>query len=398
MKSPTIPYQLKRLPRFSICLAAATLAPLAVQAQAIWTGEESDVYMSGGNWSTGTPPTSLDEVLIDNSDLNPAVHASGNLERFANTTISGTGQLAINSGRFINGNSTFTVSGGSFTHTGEYFLVGHTGVGHFVQSGGTVTTNHSRGFFLSNNESAESGSSYTLSGGTLIVNSTAGNPPPEWWLRSVWFGKGSGGASPLVGDKFHATGGTAIFTRTGTNEAGVMISRNSKIQVSGTAEVTFADYSHFYVGYNNAGTTGNEIIVDGGTLTISGETNLDVGFEDSGKLTISAGVFSLEGYLIIGGSGEGLVTMTGGLASLGGITHNSGTFDFSGGILKIEGDYSSIVDESWFNTAGAPEGVSVEFDPVSNITTIVAVPEPATFLLAAAGLAVVTVFKRRRHS
>ncbi len=40
----------------------------------------------------------------------------------------------------------------------------------------------------------------------------------------------------------------------------------------------------------------------------------------------------------------------------------------------------------------------MEFDPVSNITTIVAVPEPATFLLAAAGLAVVTVFKRRRHS
>lgn len=383
----------KSLPRLTICLAAAVV-PFAAHAQVRWTGDVSDDYSVGANWDSAVAPSNTTEVIIDSSAVNPAVLASGNLERFANTTISDTGSLTLNAGRFINGQSTFTVSGGSLSHTGEYFLVGHTGVGTFNQSGGVVTSNHSRGFFLSNNESNESGTTYNLSGGTLIVNSTTGNPPPEWWLRSVWFGKGSGGASPLIGDKFHATGGTATFTRVGSNEAGVMISRNSKLQVSGTAEVTFTNYSHFYVGYNNAGTSENEVIVDGGKLTISG-TDLHLGFNDSGSLTISAGTLDLDGFLVIGGGGAGFVTMTGGVVSLGGITYSLGSFDFSGGLLQIEGDYSTILDEAWFDTSGAGGTVSAIYDPETNITTI-AVPEPATAVLAMAGLGFLIAFGRRR--
>lgn len=379
--------------RLTVCLLAA-LAPLTTHAQSVWTGATSSAYSDGTNWSTGTAPTNTTQVVIDTSTPNPAVVTSGNLERFANTSITGAGSLVINSGRFINGKSTFTMSGDSFTHTGEYFLVGHTGVGTFNHTAGTVTSNHSRGFFLSNNESNESGSAYNLSGGTLVVNSTASNPPGEWWLRSVWFGKGSSGSSTLVGDKFHATAGTAIFTRTGSNEAGVMISRNSKLQVSGTSEVTFANYSHFYVGYNTAGTSDNEVIVDGGTLSITGMTNMDVGFQDNGKLTISAGVLNLDGYLVIGGEGVGTVTMTGGMVSLGGILHAAGTFDFSGGMIQIEGDYSSILGEAWFDTSGAGGAVSAVYDPETGITTI-AVPEPATLVLAIAGVGFIVALRRK---
>ncbi len=57
---------------------------------------------------------------------------------------------------------------GSLDHTGDYFIVGGNNAGVFNQSGGSVTTNLNRRFFLS--DGAGQTSSYNLNGGDLTVN------------------------------------------------------------------------------------------------------------------------------------------------------------------------------------------------------------------------------------
>jgi hypothetical protein len=162
-----------------------------------WTGAADTASTNAANWNPGGSPAVADNILIDTSATNPTNIPSGNWSRqgTGTTTISGTGivNLTTGSARFLNYGA-FNMLGGQFNHTGEYFLVGNGGIGTFIHNGGTVTSNHSRGFFLSDNNANQLGTSYTLSaGGTLTVNSVATYSPTvatERRLRSVWFGKG----------------------------------------------------------------------------------------------------------------------------------------------------------------------------------------------------------------
>ncbi len=318
-------------PKTLSLLAACLALPAAAQAQATWTGSVSSDYGTAGNWSTNAVPGTGDSVLIDSNAGNPTVLPNGNWDRrgAGTTTISGTGSVTLNQGsaRFLN-NGTFNMLGGTFDQTGEYFIVGVGGsAGALNQSGGTITTNLSRGWQLSDNTIAESPTVYNLSGGSLVVNSLATWTDPN--LRNVWFGKG--GSSPLYtegdsgapGDKFVVTGGTATFTKdiNQANSSDVRLSRNAKVQVS-SGTVTFANYDNFVVGFQASNTTQSEVLVDGGQLIIQGITNFLLGQADDGKLTITSGFMSLEGLLLLGGDGSGVndgigtVTMTGGMFSL----------------------------------------------------------------------------------
>lgn len=377
---------------------------LTAHGQATWTGATSADYAIGTNWSSGVVPTNGTAVIIDSSATNPTL-VSGNWDRApagggGSTTLTGTGSVTINSGqgRFFS-NGVFDMSGGVLDQTGEYFIAGHLGVGTFNQSDGTIIANLRRGFFLSNNNANESGTTYNLSGGEMIVNSTTGGGVgPD--LYSVWFGKGSAGVGTLVGDLFHATGGTATFTRTGTQQADVRISRNSKLQVSG-GTVTFANYSHFYVGIDDAGSTSNSVIVDGGTLNITGGTDFYLGQQDDAQLTINSGDLILEGLLLLGGDGTGAfdgigtVTMTGGNLTASAILNLNqlSFFNFSGGEITLSGDQTSIINENWFVGSAF-----AAYDPLNDKTTITAVPEPGTVGLVIGGLVGGLVILRRRRA
>lgn len=393
-------------------LAACLALPIISHAQSTWTGAISTDYGNAGNWSPSGVPSVGTNVIINTNTPNGTIIPSGNWDRrgAGTTTISNSGSVTLNLGsaRFLN-NGTFNVSGGSFTQTGEYFIVASNAQGTFNQSGGTVTSSLSRGFQISDNDISQSGSTYNLSAGTLNVTSLA-----TWTdanLRNVWFGKGgesyTGGNGSAPGDKLIVTGGTATFTKDAlqSNTSQVRLSRNAAIQVS-AGTVTFANYNNFIVGYQASNTTNSGILVNGGTLVISGGTNINLGQADDGKLTISSGTMNMDGSLILGGTGAdgnndgiGTAVMTGGSFFASGINllnpSGASTFSFSGGFIRLQGDQSTIINQSWFITSGAPNTVTAIYDNVNNWTDITVVPEPSTCALMGLGLGAWALVRRR---
>jgi hypothetical protein len=394
--------------------AALLLTKPALAVDYTWTGAADSASTNTANWNPNGNPGVTDNILIDTSVTNSTNIPSGNWDRrgTGTTTISGTGivNLTLGSARFLNFGA-FNMLGGQFNQTGEYFLVGNGGIGTFVHSGGTVTSNHSRGFFLSDNNASQLGTSYTLSaGGTLTVNSLASFSPTqesERRLRSVWFGKGGETtvSAGITGDLFRVTGGTATFTHSlaanGTSD--VLISRNSSLLIEGGI-TSFTDYNEFRVGYglggtNNSGTTpsganGSNITVTGGTLDINGATPLVLGYADNGTFTLSGGIVSLDNSIQIGrsGGGSGSFLMSGGQLTASDILWAGGTFTFNGGDIYLTGDRTSIYSETWFNETS---GATAIYDAGLNQTHLSGVPEPATTLSLVGGILLLAVRRRR---
>ncbi len=396
-------------------LAAAVIGTGQLQA-ALWTGNTSNAYDVGANWDTNAAPGTGDDVEISSSANNPTNIPSGNWDRRntgSTTTISGTGVVNLQTGqaRFLN-TGTFNISGGAFNQTGEYFIVGAGAVGTLNHSAGTVTSTLARSFSLSDNNINQSGTTYNLSGSAILnVTSTVTNI--ERHLGGVWFGKGgetgdsgSVGIGSATGDIFNVTGGTATFTRAiagtphGTNPsqlADVRISRNSGLLISG-GSVTFDNYTDFRVGQGPSGGTNARVVLSGGTLDITGGTNFYLGEGDNGLLDISGGTLTLEGLLSLGRtgfSGTGTAIMTAGSLFAADIVHENGSFDFQGGLIRLQGDRESILGESWFLTANAPDTVVAEFDAGNNWTNIYVVPEPGSLLLALGALGIFGARRRR---
>ncbi len=369
-------------------LSFTAIAPAA----SVWTGAVDSNYNTAGNWTpSGMPGVGTDVEILSGTANIPSGNWSRNGSGY--TTIGGTAAVNLTTGsaRLVNF-GVFNMQGGNFTQTGEYFLVGSGGVGTMNHSGGTITSTLSRGFQLSDNNINQSGTVYNLSGtASLVVKSTATFTDAN--LRGVWFGKGgeSGGNASVpigtaTGDIFHATGGSASFTRTGTNSSEVRISRNSGLVIDAGA-VSFNNYSEFRVGQGASGGTNARIVVNGGTLDITGLTTLYLGESDSGLLDISGGTTTLAGLLSLGRagfSGAGTVNMDGGSLSVGDIAMVNGIFHFDGGDLYLNGDKTGLISQTWFDGA---EGTTASFD--GTVTHVYVVPEPsvAVLLLGCAGLA-----------
>ncbi len=433
----------------------AVSLPLTVSsfAQSTWTGLGGSNWSTAGSWNPGGVPAAGTNVIIASSSTNATIVNSTLTRNGAgNTTITDSGSLTItgnndsnwdilgggsttisgNGKAILAGNATtdgsknnrfqnrgaFEVSGnGSLSVDGAYFLVGFGGAGAFTQSGGSVEANLRRGFFLSDGASGL-GSTYTLSGGSLTVNSHANGLPSDgnFYLRGVFLGKANEGdfvtalANPnQTGDTLLITGGTANFTKSSAgNNAGVLIARNSSLVIEG-GNVSFNGYDAFRVGQgltNTGGnglgytpTTGNNnhITVSGGTLDITGGTNLDLGYADNGTLNLSGGVVTLEGLLNLGrsgGSALGSVFHTAGTLFAKDIVHTNGTYTFSGGDIYLNGDRTAIINEAWFDGTSAWDDVVANYDTGLDRTHIFVIPEPGISALGALG--VFLLVRRRR--
>ncbi|GAA5482337.1 discoidin domain-containing protein [Haloferula sargassicola] len=311
-----------------------------------WTAETGD-YATAANWSTGTVPGELDPVEIATG----AATLNANLTRTATTAVSGEGSLTVN-GRLIN-RGTLTVSGGTLTQAGNYFLVGSGGVGTLFHTGGRIVSTHDRGWFLSDNE-AGAGSRYLMSGSAVLeVNSTGeGNT-----LYNVHLGKGGDG------DLFRITGGSATFTSTADNN--VWLSRASTFLVAG-GTVNVVDYSSFTVGHE--GTGGNLLHVTGGTLDL-GSTPLRVGEGTDGAVVLEGGSLLCDQSVTVGTeTAGGSFTMSGGTLEAADLTAGAmGTFEFTGGVITLQGDKSGLPGESWFTAVAGTQAV---YSPGSDTTTI----------------------------
>lgn len=349
-------------------------------------------YSNAGNWNpSGLPGVATDAEILSGTANVP----SGNWDRrgAGYTTIGGTAAVTLNSGgqgRFLN-TGAFNMTGGSFTHVGEYFIAGAGAVGTINHSAGTVSSTLSRGWQLSDNNLSQSGSAYHLSGSaSLNVTSTA-----TWTdlpLRGVWFGKGgetggnnSAAIGSAVGDLFKVTGGTANFTKTGSNTSEVRVSRNSGIEITAGA-VSFNNYTEFRVGQGASGGLNSRVLLSGGTLDITGGTAFYLGESDNGLLAISGGSMTLDGLLSLGRSGltgVGTVNLSGGKLTVDNIVNPNGTgsFNFTGGQLFIDGDATGLLGQSWFH---AVQDTTASFDGTR--TLIVPEPSAAILLLGTAGL------------
>lgn len=60
-------------------------------AAATWTGDTDHDWFTGDNWSTKTPPTAADDVLIDTGE----VRVSGGAAESAGATIRGTAEVTV---------------------------------------------------------------------------------------------------------------------------------------------------------------------------------------------------------------------------------------------------------------------------------------------------------------
>lgn len=377
--------------------AAVSILPIA-HAASSWTGAVDNNYNTAGNWTpSGMPGVATDVEILSGTANVP----SGNWDRrgAGYTTIGGSAAVTLTAGsaRFLN-TGAFNMTGGSFTQNGEYFIVGAGAVGTMTHSAGTITTTLSRGFQLSDNGINQSGSTYNLSG-TASLSVTSAATFVDIGLRGVWLGKGgeSGGDASVpigtaTGDIFNATGGTAVFTKGGTNPAEVRISRNSGLIVNGGA-VTFNNYTDFRVGHGASGGLNDRVVVSAGTLDINGGTNMYIGESDAGLLSISGGTMTLNGLLSLGRAaytGIGTIQMSGGVLNANSIVAVNGNFNFNGGDVYLNGDQTAILGQTWFHGAA---GTTASFD--GSKTHLFIVPEPSLglLLLGATGLAGI---RRRR--
>lgn len=389
-----------KLHTLSITTAALCVAMPAMAVTTTWNADTVGDYDDGVNWDNWIP-TSIDEAIIGSGEAT----RSGDLGRAAETTVNGTGTLVVN-GRLLNaqnGAATFNVGGtGAVNQAGNYFIIAQNNTGVFNQTGGSVTANIDRGFFLSDHGGSQG--TYNLSGGSLNVTYTAYEGTD---FHSQFLGRGGN-------DLFHVNGGAATFTSTNSDNRRIYLLRDSELRID-SGSITFNDFRYFVIGREGTGNARVTInggvfnanmiggisgfIVGGGgeaaTLEINGGqlniTDNEFWIGDGGAKGVvnqTAGDVFVDGFnVVIGRSGDinaDEYNMSGGtLAALGIIQGGDDTsiFNFSGGLITLTGDQTSLLNEDWFV---ASNGAFANYDSLNDLTTI-AVPEPGSLVLLALG-------------
>ena len=373
------------------------LAGLSVMASAAtWTGLGSDSNWSNAdNWDTATSPDQYTEATVDGDDA--VTYDVGNFERSAATFVGGNTELTMSGKRFLNARNascTLTIADNAvITQSGDYFIIGTGHPGTVNQTGGTLNASVNRGFFLGDSGSS-TGSSYNLTGGTL--NAALVAQGDDWWNELL-------GRNGTVGT-LYVNGGTANFSVDTSMDRRIYIKGNSVLQVdSGSA--SFTGFKWFSVGRDDAGDA--KMIVNGGALNITTRDDgaLVVGGQNAqGRIEINGGVFTVaspNGLWVGDGTNcvRGVVEQTGGDVIIDGgdvvmgpastavgsyYQMDGGTltarnlylhanadpsvkFIFNGGVITVDGDQSTLVDESWFEAAA---GTVVSYDSVNDVTVI----------------------------
>lgn len=408
-------------------LVVAVIVPANLprgHAEPITWGGGTGSYSTGANWVGGVAPTASNQVVIA-AGTAQIFGSDGGFARGAATTISG-GRLELSNLRFRNaegGPATFEITSGSLVQTGStYFLVGHNNAGVFNQSGGTVAPTLSRGFFTS--DQAGSSGVYNLTGGSLSVTM---NGTYNTDLHNVQIGRTSGS------DRFLVDGGTAIFNNTAGSptDRRFYIFRDAEFEVrTGVANVD--NFHYFVVGRNAAAGATSKAIFSGGTTSIAVRDSFILNAGTNARVDVSGGSLSISpvggsgGHLVIGDRSDGLSLFhqTGGIVTVSGDvllnrvanatlesaryvmdggeleardilrSNPNGLFTLSQGTIRLTlgTDRRGILDEPWFVLS---PGTTATASFNDGVTTIVAVPEPAGWLLLAVGVAGVAVVRRR---
>ena len=142
-----------------------------------WTGNSSTDWASTGNWSSGSVPTSGDDILIPNTSTNPVISTSVSgvdltIESGGELSVSGSGSLTISGDVDISGtlshtssgSVTLTKSGGILSGTGS-----QTGADYVIANGGSYTLNDS---WTIDNIDVNSGGSLTVATTKTLTTNT----------------------------------------------------------------------------------------------------------------------------------------------------------------------------------------------------------------------------------
>jgi autotransporter-associated beta strand protein len=256
-------------------------------------------------------------------------------------------------GQRAGGNGTYTLTGGAlaaYSYFSGFINVGQSGTGNFIQTGGTNTL----GVDISLGENAGSSGSYNLSNGYVQSQSIAVGV----------FGNGSfiqTGGTNYIGDSF-TVGADAGSNGTYSLSGGLMVlpyfstyigdsGTGSFVQTGGTS-----DAENLFLGYN-AGSKGTYTL-NGGFLqsNFTGVSNSGTGYfiqtggtNSSSTLRVAALYHSIGSYTLGGG-----VLQSGEVAGGGGDSFS--TFDFNGGTLRAAESTTGLMSafsEANIQTGGA---------------------------------------------
>lgn len=387
--------------RMKMIITICLVAGFSMAASgATWTGLGNNTNWSNAdNWDTAAYPDQYAEASISgNAVVNYDV---GNFERSAATFVGGSTQLTMAGKRFLNGRNapcTFTIADNAvLTQSGDYFIIGTGQPSTVNQTGGTINATVNRGFFVADSGGA-TGSSYHLTGGTLNVTFAAQGD--DWWNELL-------GRNGTVGT-FFVDGGAANFSVNTSMERRIYIKGNSVLQVdSGSA--SFTGFKWFSVGRDDAGEA--KMIINDGSVNVTTRSDgaLVVGGQGAqGRIEVHGGVFTVvspNGLWVGDGTNciRGIVEQTGGDVIIDGgdvvmgpastavgsyYQMDGGTltarnlylhanadpsvkFIFNAGVINLDGDHTTLVDESWFEAA---PGTIVEYDNVNDLTVISRIP------------------------
>lgn len=157
---------------------------------------------------------------------------------------------------------------------------------------------------------------------------------------------------------------------------------------------------HFLIGENWGADHKGSFIVQSGTvntvlLMVGGGTD---GSNGNGYVRMQDGVMNISWMFAIGGGyngftggGVGHVQLDGGiLNALGGgglVMSNNSSLDITGGVLKLAGQITDITTFGNVTAYGGSGRFIYDFD--GTVTTITAMPEPATLLIIGLGVAII---------
>ena len=269
--------------------------------------------------------------------------------------LSGTGILTVNgieiigngsSGQDSSGNDLpggiFNQTGGAHTVNGELDMC----IGQYNQSGGTLTVRGSTGLLVVGFYSGAAGSTYNLSGGSVMTRGTY-----IGYTNGVGTFTQTGGAHTVSGNLLLGGASSGSYgSGTGTYNLSEPDASNPAILTVGGNEL---------IGSNGYSVGTGVFNQTGGTHTVSGNlvlgdqyyTYARIPYPNTGTYTLSGGSLTVYGDTIVGNYGTGAFTQTGGTHTigsadqsddpnlvLGNYTGSTGTYTLSGGSLTVYGD------------------------------------------------------------
>ncbi|MEN3929913.1 autotransporter outer membrane beta-barrel domain-containing protein [Microvirga sp. W0021] len=312
MRFRTLSRKLLTAGSLAALLAGTASLAFSANAQSVWTGNTSNDWFVGTNWSTGSSPTDADIVIINGGTNNAAIISnpstpamtgnlyigstvagngigtgSGYLNIQANSSLISDGNLVIGQGQGAEG--TLVTENDVSISVADSLLIGtEGGTGHF-------TLNNAGNLYVANQTIIGDGAG---SNGTLTLNSSSASisgmgPDPEHPIASVSVGTNGGtGTLEITADDSEAYSADISISENmimgdGSGSKGTLTLKGSTAYLyvggllsagtnSGTAEINLSNEDAPYLSQMYQAHASNFLLgADGGTgiLNISANAN-----------------------------------------------------------------------------------------------------------------------------